>query len=290
MTTALRDHARVRAMSRSTLWRILDEADLKPHRSVYWLNSHDPAFEAKARDICHLYVNALRCYQHGRLVICVDEKTGMQILQRKHPTQLVQPGKPEKREQEYIRHGVRVLIASFVVPTGQGLWHLGPTRTSEDFAAHLANVRRQLPAMQHYDWVVDNLNTHWSLELCRLVAAWCEVRRIGMCCILRPNTGRGSIRWNGGLGCWPAVFSSAGTFVRSTTLRRSCWIILTCTTPIMRIRTGGPIPGNHWSEPRPSVKLGVNSGRDGHGLAPAPTVLNVLCTPLDRISGLRLNW
>jgi len=175
MTAALRDHTRTRAMSRSTLWRILDDADLKPHRSVYWLNSHDPAFEAKARDICHLYVNALRFYQHGRLVICVDEKTGMQILQRAHPTQLAQPGKPEKREHEYIRHGVRVLIASFVVPTGQVLWHLGPTRTSEDFAAHLANVVRQLPAMQHYDWVVDNLHTHWSLEVCRVVAAWCDL-------------------------------------------------------------------------------------------------------------------
>ena len=98
MTTALRDHARVRAMSRATLWRMLDEADLKPPRSVSWLHSHAPAFEAKARDICHLYVNALRFSQHGRLVICVDDKTGMQILQRKHPTQLVQPGKPEKRE------------------------------------------------------------------------------------------------------------------------------------------------------------------------------------------------
>src|SRR5215510_14948690 len=72
-------------------------------------------------------------------------------------------------------HDLRVLIASFVVPTGQVLWHLGPTRTSEDFAAHLADVHRQLPAMQHYDWVVDNLNTHWSLELCRLVAAWCDL-------------------------------------------------------------------------------------------------------------------
>ena len=73
----------------------------------------------------------------------------MQILQRKYPTQPTQPGKPGKREQEYIRHGLRVLIASFVVPTGQVLWHFGPTRTSEDCAAHLANVRRQLPAMQH---------------------------------------------------------------------------------------------------------------------------------------------
>ncbi len=148
MTAALRDHTRARAMSRSTLWRILDDADLKPHRSVYWLNRHDPAFEAKARDLCDLYVNALHFFQQGRLVICVDEKTGMQILQRKYPTQLAQPGKPEKREQEYIRHGVRVLIASFVVPTGQVLWHLGPTRTSEDFATHLANVHHHLPAMQ----------------------------------------------------------------------------------------------------------------------------------------------
>jgi hypothetical protein len=175
MTAILRDHARARAMSRSTLWRVLDEADLKPHRCVYWLNSHDPGFDAKARDICALYVNALRFFQQGRLVICVDEKTGMQILQRKHPTQPAQPGKPAKREQEYIRHGVRVLIASFVVPTGQVLWQLGPTRTSEDFAAHLADVHRQLPAMARYDWVVDNLNTHWSLDVCRLVAAWCDL-------------------------------------------------------------------------------------------------------------------
>jgi DDE superfamily endonuclease len=175
MTAVLRDHARTQAMSRSTLWRTRAAADLKPHRSVYWLNSHAPACEAKARDLCELYVNALRFSQQGRLVICVDEKTGRPILQRTYPTQPAQPGKPEKREHEYIRHGVRVLMASFVVPTGQGLWHLGPTRTSEDFAAHLANVVRQLPDMPRYDWVVDNLNTPWSLEVCRLVAAWCDL-------------------------------------------------------------------------------------------------------------------
>jgi len=61
------------------------------------------------------------------------------------------------------------------------------------------------------------------------------------------------------------------------------------TVPIMRIRIGGRIPGNRWSEPRPSVKPGVNSGRGGHGFALGPTVLNVLCTTLDHISGLRLN-
>jgi len=175
MGAALRQRSRLQTMSRSTLWRTLDEADLKPHRSVYWLNSHDPAFEAKAHAICALYVNALRFYEQGRVVICADEKTGMQILQRKYPTPPAQPGQPEEREQEDIRRGVRALIASFVVPTGQLVWNLGITRTSADFAAHLANVVGQLPAMHRYDWVVDNLNTHWSLELCRLVASWCAV-------------------------------------------------------------------------------------------------------------------
>jgi hypothetical protein len=105
MAAVLRNQARAQAMSPSTLWWVLDEADLKPHRCVYWLNNHDPGFDAKARDICTLYVNALRFFQQGRLVICVDEKTGMQILQRTYPTQAAQPGKPAKREQEYIRVG-----------------------------------------------------------------------------------------------------------------------------------------------------------------------------------------
>jgi DDE superfamily endonuclease len=162
-------------MSRSSIWRILDEADLKPHRSVYWLNSHAPDFEAKAHHICSLYLSA-RCFlEQGRLVICTDEKTGMQILERTYPTHPIAPRQPEKREHEYIRHGTRALIASFVVPTGQVVWNLGETRTSADFVAHLTHVVQQLPKMNRYDWVVDNLNTHWSLDVCRLVAQWCQV-------------------------------------------------------------------------------------------------------------------
>jgi transposase len=158
------------AMHRSTIWRILNAADLKPHRSVYWLNSHDPDFGRKAQDICQLYVRAPALYQHGELVICADEKTGMQILQRKHPTITARPGKPEKREHEYIRHGTRCLIASFVVPTGQVVWDLGVTRTSSDFAAHLARVAARFPDHQRFHWVLDNLNTHWSLDVCELMA------------------------------------------------------------------------------------------------------------------------
>ena len=135
------------AMSRSTLWRMLDDADLTPHRSVSWLKSHDPDCDTQARDICSLDVNAFRFYQAGRVVICVDEKTGRQILPRKYPTQLAQPGQPEKRAQAYIRHGVRALRASLIVPTGQVLWHLGMTRTSEDCAAPLQTVVAQRPKM-----------------------------------------------------------------------------------------------------------------------------------------------
>jgi DDE superfamily endonuclease len=159
-------------MRRSSIWRLLEEADLKPHRSVYWRNSHDPDFEAKAHAICQLYVQALHFYQQGRMVICTDEKTGMQILQRRYPTQPGQPGKPEKREHESIHHGVRTLLASFVGPTGHLVWNLGQTRTRAERATHLANVVRQLPAMPRYDWVVDNLKTHGRLAVGRRVAQW----------------------------------------------------------------------------------------------------------------------
>jgi len=158
------------AMHRSTIWRILEAADLKPHRSVYWLNSHDPDFHTKATEICQLYVKSPVLHEQGELVICTDEKTGMQILERKYPTQPARPKHPEKREHEYIRHGTRALIASFVVPTGEVVWDLGQTRTSVDFANHLRHVAERFQKWERITWVVDNLNTHWSLEACQVLS------------------------------------------------------------------------------------------------------------------------
>jgi len=82
MAAVRRDQARARARSRSTLWRGLDAAALKPHRCVSWLHSPDPEFDAQARAICPLSMQALRFCQPGRLVIWVDEQTGLQMLQR----------------------------------------------------------------------------------------------------------------------------------------------------------------------------------------------------------------
>ena len=175
LVTALLDALNTAAISRSSVWRILQEVDLKPHKSEYWLNSHDEDFDAKARHICHLYAQALEAYQQGRLVICCDEKTGMQVLERKAPTKPAQPGRRERREHEYIRHGTRVLINALAVATGQIAWTIGTTRTAADFVTHLTQAYHRWPTMQRYDWVLDNLNTHWSLDVCRLVARWCKV-------------------------------------------------------------------------------------------------------------------
>jgi hypothetical protein len=100
IAAALINEAHAETISRSTVQRILAQADLKPHKSVYWLNSHDPDFQAIAREVCGLYVQAPTFYQHGRLIVCTDEKTGMQILGRPSPTQPPEPGKPAKREFE----------------------------------------------------------------------------------------------------------------------------------------------------------------------------------------------
>lgn len=164
------------ALSRSSIWRILHDVDLKPHKRAYWLNSHDEDFDAKAHTICQLYAKALDAYRQGRLVLCCDEKTGMQVLARKAPTKPAQPGgRRARRAHEYIRPGTRVLINSLAVATGQIAWTIGGTRTATDFVAHLQQAYQRLPRMTHDDWVMDNFNTHWSLDVCRLVARWCRV-------------------------------------------------------------------------------------------------------------------
>lgn len=154
-------------MSRSRIWRILHEVDLKPHTSAYWLHSHDEDFETKAHTICQRYVKALEAYEQGRLVICCDEKTGRQVLERTAPTKPARPGQRERREPEYIRHGTRVLINSLAGATGHRSWSLGATRTAADCVAHLHHAYHHLPRMQRYDWGRDHLNTHWSLDRCR---------------------------------------------------------------------------------------------------------------------------
>jgi transposase len=103
--------------------------------------------------------------------------TGIQALERAAPTLPMRPGLVERREFEYHRHGTRRLIANFAVATGQIVSpSLGPTRTEADFAAHVA---RTIAADPQAGWVfvVDQLNTHQSAALVRLVADRCAPSR-----------------------------------------------------------------------------------------------------------------
>jgi hypothetical protein len=170
----LRD-AHYRDLSRSTVQRILADADLKPHKSRYWLHSDDPEFEAKALDICRLYLDAPRLYRQGELVLCTDEKTGIQAPERARPTQLAAPGQEERRDPEYIRHGTRCLLATLVVPTGQVLGSVTEHRGRWDFVRHIRDVAEQFPTAERYHWVMDNLNTHYTWELCQYLGKLSEV-------------------------------------------------------------------------------------------------------------------
>ena len=168
--------AHYRDMSRSTIQRILNAHDLKPHRCTQWLHSDDPDFEANALHIARLYLDAPRLYQHGELVLCVDEKTGIQALERKYPGRPMAAGRPERREFEYVRHGTRCLIASLLVPTGRILGDVSARRASRDFCRHLRQTAAQFPQARRFHWVMDNLNTHWNLALCRCIAGLCGCR------------------------------------------------------------------------------------------------------------------
>ena len=104
-----------------------------------------------------------------------DELTGIQALERIAPTKAMQPGQVERREFDYERHGTLSLIATFDVVTGQVISpSLGPTRTEADFAAHIAGTLDTDPDGV-WLFIVDQLNTHQSETLVRLVAERCGI-------------------------------------------------------------------------------------------------------------------
>ncbi len=100
-----------------------------------------------------------------------DELTGVQALERKQPGLPLAPGKVERREFEYIRHGTRAFIVSRDVVTGKVVApHAGPTRTEADFLAHVQAVVATDPKATRWHVVCDNLNIHQSETLVRFVA------------------------------------------------------------------------------------------------------------------------
>ena len=121
--------------------------------------------------MCQLYRTAQELAKEGERVLSTDEMTGVQALERKHPNLPMQPGKVERREFEYIRHGTRSFIIDLDVASGAiGNTSCGPTRNEADFASHVQQTVAREPDVSRWHLVVDNLDTHRSETLVRLVA------------------------------------------------------------------------------------------------------------------------
>ena len=128
-------------------------------------------------DVTGLYLQAQTLLAAGERVMSTDEMTGIQALERKHPTIPMGPGRVERREFEYIRHGTLTLIANFDVAQGQVVApSIGPTRTEEDFVAHIACTVASDPEAIRWHFVTDNLNIHQSEGLVRLVAEYDDMQ------------------------------------------------------------------------------------------------------------------
>lgn len=154
LQAALEEETGVR-ISLTEIRRLLKASDLRPHRVRYWLHSQDPEFRPKVARICGLYLEP----PPGATVVCVDEKTCIQALERKHRGRPAAPGRDGRREFEYIRHGTRALIAGFDVRTGQVFGQLRSQRTAADLDAFMEGLARRYPRGPVYV-VWDNLNIH----------------------------------------------------------------------------------------------------------------------------------
>lgn len=156
------------SISASQVGRILADADLKPHKVRGWLNRpDDPEFFTRAQAICHLY-------QHipaDTVLLSVDEKTGIQAKSRKYPTRRARPGRPTRREFEYVRHGTVSLLAAMNVATARVHPKIIERNDSVTFIEFLDELDQSIPEDLTVHLVMDNGSSHTSKATRAWIAA-----------------------------------------------------------------------------------------------------------------------
>lgn len=154
-------------LSRSTVGRIWKAFGLQPHRVETFKLSNDPQFIDKVRDVVGLYLDP----PERALVLCVDEKSQIQALDRSAPVLPMMPGLPERRTHDYVRHGITTLFAALDVATGQVITSVHRRHRAVEFKKFLAELDNEVPADLDVHLICDNYSTHKHPTVKRWLAA-----------------------------------------------------------------------------------------------------------------------
>jgi transposase len=167
----IRTLAREVNLPHSTVQAMLNASELQLHRVRTFTFSPDPEFESKLLDIVGLYLSP----PENALVLCVDEKPGIQALDRTQPLLPLRAKKPQSWTNEYVRHGTQTLIAALEIATGKVVAHVRNRRTSLNFLRFMNDVVRAYPNRKLHV-VVDNLNIHKNEAARRWLSRHQQVR------------------------------------------------------------------------------------------------------------------
>jgi len=151
-----REMAKQSGLSQSTVSRIWRTFGLKPHQVDTFKLSKDPQFIEKVRDVVGLYLDP----PERAVVLCVDEKSQIQALDRSAPVLPMMPGMPERRTHDYLRGGVTTLFAALNAATGEIIGSLHRRHRAVEFKKFLAKLDKEIPAELDVHLICDNYSTH----------------------------------------------------------------------------------------------------------------------------------
>jgi transposase len=152
-TRSMAEHLGLSQSMVSRVWRAFG---LAPHKQDSWKLSKDPLFVAKVRDVVGLYLNP----PERAMVLCVDEKTQIQALNRTAPVFPMLPGTPARASHDYVRHGTSSLYAALDLSTGKVIGALHSRHRATEFLAFLKTIDASVPADLDVHLVLDNASTH----------------------------------------------------------------------------------------------------------------------------------
>lgn len=166
---SVRTLAKHLGVSRTIVHRVWQKHDVQPHRVEQFKISNDPHFEEKVRDIVGLYLNP----PDRALVLCVDEKSQIQALDRTAPILPLRPGLPERQTHDYKRNGTTTLFAAFNILNGKVIGTCQPRHRSREFVKFLNHLEKELPTDQETHLILDNYCTHKS----KAVQRWLKPKK-----------------------------------------------------------------------------------------------------------------